>query len=154
TIQPGGGEGGPATGVLWAQGGQGGGGGAPWAVFGGGPAHWEYKFVDLKGDDRTAFEKEITSAGHDGWEFVGAGRLRRGNEAAQLTLVFKRPKGGAAMGGFGGGGFGPGGGFGGGGFGGGRGGALGGMFGPGGIEGIESKVHKLKNATAVEVAAA
>src|SRR5262245_35856284 len=66
TIQPGGGEGGPATGVLWAQGGQGGGGGAPWAVFGGGPAHWEYKFVDLKGDDRTAFEKEITSAGNDG----------------------------------------------------------------------------------------
>lgn len=74
-----------------------------------GASRWEYKFVELRSDDRGPFEKEITSAGNDGWEYAGSERLRKGNDAAQLVLVFKRPKGGAVsgkLGGEGGGGLG------------------------------------------------
>lgn len=105
----------------------------------GGPPRWEYKFVDLKSDDRAAFEKEILTAGNDGWEYAGSERLRRGNDANQLVLVFKRPQGGgiSGFGGFGGPGFGgPG---------------LGGIG--GGVLGVESRVLTLKNAKANDVVA-
>jgi len=121
---------------------------------------WEYKFVDLKNDDREAFVKAITEAGKDGWEFAGSERLRKGNEQ-QLVLVFKKPKGGSFP--FGGGGGGGPGGLGGGRFGpggfdlsglpgmGGMGGRWGG-FGVGG-DGVEAKTFKLKNAAAADVVA-
>jgi hypothetical protein len=113
---------------------------------GGVAAAVDYKFVDLKSEDRDAFEKEIKQLGTQGWEFCGSERLRKANEGAQLVLVFKKrhgadfPWGGmmaggmgggpGGMGGFGGGMAGPGGG---GGFGGGMGGqgGFGGNFGPG-----------------------
>lgn len=53
------------------------------------PATWEYKFVDLR-PDRKDYEKVITQHGKEGWEFVGSERFG-GNE---LTLVFKKRKGG------------------------------------------------------------
>lgn len=83
---------------------------------GGAPAaHWDYKFVDLKSEDRDAFEKEIKQSGTQGWEFCGSERLRKANEPSQLVLVFKKrhasemPMGGGGMGGSGFGVVGPGG---------------------------------------------
>jgi RNA polymerase sigma factor (sigma-70 family) len=112
-----------------------------------GRTNWEYKFVDLKSDDRAAFEKAVTTAGNEGWEYAGSERLRTGNEAAQLVLVFKRPAGGMAGGMMGGGGFG--GGMGGlGGFGG----APGKPGAPGGVE-MAARVFGLKNSKAAEVSA-
>jgi RNA polymerase sigma factor (sigma-70 family) len=61
--------------------------GGAWAVAA--PATWEYKFVDLR-PDRKDYEKVITQHGKEGWEFVGSERFG-GNE---LTLVFKKRKGG------------------------------------------------------------
>jgi RNA polymerase sigma factor (sigma-70 family) len=63
--------------------------------------NWEYKFVDLRNDDRDAFTKAITEAGNQGWELSGSERLRKGNEAVQIVLVFKKHKGGGRV--FGGG---------------------------------------------------
>jgi RNA polymerase sigma factor (sigma-70 family) len=148
-----------------------------WAVS---PATWEYKFVDAS-DDRGGFEKAITAAGKDGWEFCGSERLRKapavGGPSAgvqpppHLVLVFKKRKGGGVP--FGGGGGGGRGGFGnfdpsgmgGGGFGGfgppgfdsGRGGdgSGGGLWGTwGGADGVEVRSFTLKNASAADVAAA
>jgi RNA polymerase sigma factor (sigma-70 family) len=65
------------------------------------PGAWEYKFVDLKNDDRDAFTRAITEAGNQGWEFSGSERLRKGNEPVQIVLVFKKHKGGGRV--FGGG---------------------------------------------------
>jgi hypothetical protein len=77
-------------------------------MVGGTPStHWDYKFVDLKSEDRDAFEKEIKQAGTQGWEFCGSERLRKANEPSQLVLVFKKrhasefPMGGGMGGGFG-----------------------------------------------------
>jgi len=146
------------------------GGGAGMMGFAGGAPAWDYKFVDLRSDDRDAFTKAISDAGRDGWEFGGSERLRRGNEQ-QLVLVFKKPHGSRAM--FSGGGMGgmaaPGGGVGGGmsmpGFGGNLSGA---MSGPSGMEmpglggtgarltggDVEARTHRLKSANATDVAKA
>ncbi len=144
-----------------------------WGVVAGGPTKWEYKFVDLGTGIRENFEKEITKAGNDGWEFCGSERLNeaKGGPAA-LVLVFKRAKGGNVIAGGGmmgpgmgmpGGGMpGGGGGFGGGGGGsGGMGGGGGGRFGGGGMEmrggGADQNlfhVFKLKNVAAEDVVTA
>jgi hypothetical protein len=55
---------------------------------------WEYRFVDLKNDDREAFEKSVKQQGVEGWELCATEHLRKGNDAAQLVLVFKRLAGG------------------------------------------------------------
>lgn len=88
----------------------------------------EYKFADIK-SDRKVFEQTITQHGRDGWEFCGSERFGQG----ELTLVFKKTKPPAILGGGpgGGGGMGAPGGFGGGG-GGGSGGRAGGAGGAGG----------------------
>src|SRR4029078_9244324 len=63
------GPGRPSTGLLSGEGS--GMMGSGMATLGGSPS-WEYKFVDLKGDDRDTFTKAITDAGRDGWEFGGS----------------------------------------------------------------------------------
>ncbi len=87
----------------------GGGGGFPGMMMGGAVTAVDYKFVDLKSEDRESFEKEIKQLGTQGWEFCGSERLRKANEGAQLVLVFKKrhgadfPMGGMMAGGMGGG---------------------------------------------------
>ncbi len=147
-------------------------------IAGGGTTTWDYKFIDLKSDDRDLFEKEIKQAGTQGWEFCGSERLRKANDGTQLVLVFKKHHGGEVQFGHFSGGLGGMGGSGamGGGFGGGRPG-MGGFSGPPGMEGgffgvppgglpggkaapgdpkADSvlRVIKLKNASAADVAAA
>jgi RNA polymerase sigma factor (sigma-70 family) len=116
-------------------------GGFRFAVGAGGSSTWEYKFVDLKNEDKKAFEKEIVDAGSQGWEFAGSERLAE-KQNPVLVLVFKKRKGGdnaffGAFGGPQGGGFGgAGGGFGMPGQGGGFGGPGGGFGGAGGGFGV------------------
>jgi RNA polymerase sigma factor (sigma-70 family) len=134
------------------------------------PTQWEYKFVDVK-SDRKVFEQTVTQHGKDGWEYVGSERFGgpawntgAGATPADLTLVFKKRVGGAAMGG----GFG---GMGGIGFGGGAPGGPGGrgieveVGGPnplgagvwgqwGGRDGVEVRSFTLKNVAAADAAAA
>lgn len=108
------------------------------------PTTWEYKFVDIKAD-RKEFEKTIKQHGKEGWEFCdsqGFGRL--GND---LTLVFKKRKGGDLPGSWFGGMGGPGGP-----------GPMGGGFGPpggraGGASGRSSHAFPLKHASASDVIA-
>jgi RNA polymerase sigma factor (sigma-70 family) len=92
----------PGAGALGPVAGGGPGGGvAAWA---GAPATWEYKFVDLK-NDRKVFEQTITQHGKEGWEFCGSERFDAGpgGRPGELTLVFKKRKGGdfGVQGGFG-----------------------------------------------------
>jgi RNA polymerase sigma factor (sigma-70 family) len=58
-------------------------------VGGGVGTRWDYKFIDLKSEDRDAFEKEIKQAGTQGWEFCGSERLLKA-QFPQLVLVFKK----------------------------------------------------------------
>jgi type II secretory pathway component GspD/PulD (secretin) len=59
---------------------------------------WEHRFVELRNDDRDAFELAVRENGKQGWEYCGSERLRRGGNPPQIVLTFKRPAGPAAGG--------------------------------------------------------
>jgi type II secretory pathway component GspD/PulD (secretin) len=59
---------------------------------------WEHRFVELRNDDRDAFELAVRENGKQGWEYCGSERLRRGGNPPQIVLTFKRPAGRAAGG--------------------------------------------------------
>lgn len=142
------GAGGGSSGNPWAGGGAGGFGGG-WAVA---SPTVEYKFVDVK-NDRKEFEKTITQNGKEGWELCSSERF---GQVDMIVLVFKKSKGGAAVGGMFGGGMGGGQGMPGGpggGSGPGMPGALGGGPGAGAGENVFT-VFKLKHTDAAVVATA
>ena len=62
-----------------------------------GTTTWEYKFVDLKRDDKETFVKEIKQAGAQGWEYCGSERLVTGTGQGEanvtLVLTFKKRHG-------------------------------------------------------------
>lgn len=132
---------------------------------------WDYKLIETR-NDRKEFERTLNQLGKDGWEYCGSERFS-GQGPSELTMVFKKGKGGATLfGGMSGGGFGagtmgmPGGAlggvFGGGGGRGGPGGlelpGMGGLGGPmGGVGGkhdVVAKTFKLKSVAASDVVVA
>jgi hypothetical protein len=65
----------------------------------------EHKLVSVRLNDRDGFEKAITAAGKDGWEFCGSERFEKlewnsgtgVTTTGEIVLVFKRTAGGTAV---------------------------------------------------------